>query len=112
MFSTSRQIRQYLTSACLSRTNCDLRFILRDGDSVAHKFVILPFLSEISEVLCSACVDNHEEVVIVLPDTSKEDFDEARDFLYMFGDGSKIVQIFGISTFHNVPFESECTGKK
>ena len=94
-------IRQFLTSACMSRNDCDLKFILRDGVSVAHKIIILPVLADMSELFCNACIDNHEDIVIVLPDINKEHFDEARDFLYMFGDGSKIARILGANRFHN-----------
>ena len=105
--SPVRIIRQYLTNACRSRNNCDLRFILRDGVSVAHKIIILPVLADMSEVFCNACIDNHEEIVIVLPDINKEHFDEARDFLYMFGDGSKIARILGANEFSETSQKNE-----
>ena len=100
--SPTQVIRQYLTRACRASNDYDLKFILRDGVSVAHKIIILPVLADMSEVFCNACIDSHEELTIVLPDINKEQFDEARDFLYMFGDGSKIYQILGANKFRRL----------
>ena len=91
-------MRQFLRSSCdpASRSAPDLTLVCKDGRSAAHKFAILAALPDLAKLFCGACLHGHDAATIILPDTSTEAVNEARDLLYMYGDGENFAKLFGM----------------
>ena len=98
MNKSEKFVRQFLRSSCdpASRSAPDLTLVCRDGRSAAHKFAILAALPDLAKLFCGACLHGHDAATILLPDTSTEAVNEARDLLYMYGDGENFAKLFGM----------------
>ena len=96
MSSREKYPRPFLRSSFDSKTSSpDLTMVCRDGESFAHKFLVLGFLPELRQLLCDVCQNSHEDTKLIMPDVSKAEVDMARDFLYMFGDVDPFIKIVG-----------------
>ena len=98
MNKSEKFVRQFLRSSCdpASRSAPDLTLVCRDGRSAAHKFAVLAALPDLAKLFCGACLHGHDAATILLPDTSTEAVNEARDLLYMYGDGENFAKLFGM----------------
>ena len=98
MNKTERLVRQYLRKSCDdgSSLSPDIRFVCKNGKSFAHKFALLSRLPDLGKLFCELCLNGHDQVDIILDDVTKEEVEEARDFLYMYGDAESFAKIFGM----------------
>ena len=96
MSSREKYLRQFLRSSCDSKTSSpDLTMVCRDGETFAHKFMVLGFLPELRQLQCDICKNSHEDTKLIMTDVRKAEVDMARDFLYMFGDVDPFIKIVG-----------------
>jgi len=74
----------------------DVIFATADGQVFMHKMVLFSGLPMLRDMLCNACVDAHEELVIVIPDVTKVMVQEAVDKLYEVGNGDSLARLFSM----------------
>ena len=98
MNKTEKFIRQFLRVTCDKPAGLepDLKIICNNGVSFAHKFALISVLPDLQKLFCESCLSSHDEVTIFIPNISKETFNEARDFLYMYGDVENLAKLFGM----------------
>ena len=98
MNKTEKFVRQYLRSSCdpTSPLQPDLKLICSNGPSYAHKFALLSVLPDLDQLMCTPCLQSHDTITLFLPDFTTETVNEARDFLYMYGDVGSLAKIFGM----------------
>ena len=98
MNRTEKYVRQYLRSSCdqTSSLQPDLKLVCSNGSSYAHKFALLSVLPDLANLFCSPCLHGHDPVTLILPDITTEVVNEARDFLYMYGEVGSLAKIFGM----------------
>ena len=98
MNKTEKFVRQYLRSSCdpTSPLQPDLKLICSNGSSYAHKFALLSVLPDLGQLMCTPCLQGHDTITLLLPDFTREAVNEARDFLYMYGDVGSLAKIFGM----------------
>ena len=62
---------EYLRFSKIRETSHDVCFITSEGGKLfAHKFVLLAILPKMSAILCDECIRGHEDVTIMIPDTT------------------------------------------
>lgn len=80
-----------------ARNAPDVTFYTSDGEVFMHKLVLLTGLPILAKMLCTACVDTHEHIGIVLPDIDKVDVQKAVDKFYGEGNGESLASLFSMA---------------
>jgi hypothetical protein len=73
-----------------NKNSCDVVFVCSDGRRFAHKVLIFNAVPEILDLVCDACRNSHEDVVIHVPDIGEDTMKYCLQELYANGDASML----------------------
>merc|ERR1712129_300465 len=79
----------------------DVIFCLPDGEVGMHKIALFLGFPLLADMLCKACVDTHENIIIVVPDGTSGILQRAVDEFYD-GNGERLADIFGMAQVEDI----------
>ena len=83
-------------SKCDSKFCPDVIIQTQDGKVFMHKIVLVAAISGFDKMFCDHCVESHENILIVVPEVTKDEVQAAVDELYTTGKGESVVNLFGV----------------